>query len=102
MPELPPLDPEEELVIYRVAQEALTNVVRHAEAPVAHLALDLGEARVVLTVCDAGAGFDPVAATSGAGVVGMRERALLIGAELEVSSVVGEGTSVRLRLAARS
>jgi two-component system sensor histidine kinase UhpB len=102
MPELPPLDPEEELVIYRVAQEALTNVVRHAEAPVAHLALDLGTARVELTVRDAGAGFDPVAATSGAGVVGMRERALLIGAELEVSSVVGEGTSVRLRLAARS
>jgi two-component system, NarL family, sensor histidine kinase UhpB len=95
---LPPLDPEEELVIYRVAQEALTNVVRHAAVSHARLALGIDEGRVQLEVTDAGAGFE---SADGTGLLGMRERALLIGAELEIRSSVGRGTLVRLRLAAR-
>jgi two-component system, NarL family, sensor histidine kinase UhpB len=95
---LPPLDPEEELVIYRVAQEALTNVVRHAAVPRARLALEDRDGRVQLEVSDAGAGFG---GADGTGHLGMRERALLIGAELEIRSSVGQGTTVRLRLAAR-
>lgn len=101
-PGLPPLDPEEELVVYRVAQEALTNVVRHAGVSRAELALGVRGGRVELRVSDAGAGFDPGRASDGAGLLGMRERALLIGADLELRSAVAEGTSVRLRLGARS
>jgi two-component system, NarL family, sensor histidine kinase UhpB len=100
-PGLPPLDPEEELVVYRVAQEALTNIVRHAEVPHAELVLAVRDGRVELRVSDAGAGFEPDRAPDGTGLLGMRERALLIAAELEVRSVVAEGTSVRLRLAGR-
>jgi two-component system sensor histidine kinase UhpB len=99
--ELPRLDPDEEVVVYRVAQEALTNIVRHAAAPRAQLALQVREGRVELQVSDTGAGFQPAAISEGTGVLGMRERALLIGAELDVRSAPGHGTSVRLRLAGR-
>jgi two-component system, NarL family, sensor histidine kinase UhpB len=101
-PDVPPLDPEEELVIYRVAQEALTNVVRHAATTHAYLALDVQGERVELEVSDAGAGFEPGIAREGAGLLGMRERALLIGADLELRSHRERGTTVRLRLAGRS
>ena len=98
---LSPLEPEEELVIYRVAQEALTNVVRHAGTARARLALQAHDRHVELEVSDAGAGFEPGGVREGTGLLGMRERAVLIGAELELRSVVGGGTSVRLRLAER-
>jgi two-component system sensor histidine kinase UhpB len=98
---LPRLDPDEELVVYRVAQEALTNVVRHAATRSAQLVLDVRDGRVELEVRDSGAGFEAGVAPESAGLLGMRERALLIGAELEVRSAVGDGTSVRLRLAGR-
>ena len=100
-PALPPLGPEEELVVYRVAQEALTNVVRHAGVRRAWLAFDVRDGHVVLEVRDVGAGFEPTGIPGGAGLLGMRERALLIGADLDVRSSSGEGTSVLLRLAAR-
>jgi two-component system sensor histidine kinase UhpB len=100
-PRLPPLEPDEELVLYRVAQEALTNVVRHAGVSRAWLAFEIRDGRIVLEVRDVGAGFEPAVTPGGAGLLGMRERALLIGAELDVRSASGEGTSVLLRLAAR-
>jgi two-component system sensor histidine kinase UhpB len=56
------------------------------------------DGRVVLDVSDDGEGFDPAAISAGAGLRGMRERAVLIGADLEVASRPGEGTSVTLRL----
>jgi two-component system sensor histidine kinase UhpB len=93
-----PLDPDEQLVIYRVAQEALTNVVRHAGVSRALLALTVRDGRTQLEVSDAGAGF---AGADGTGLRGMRERALLVGAELEIRSAVGRGTTVSIRLAAR-
>jgi two-component system, NarL family, sensor histidine kinase UhpB len=98
---LPPLDSDEELVVYRVAQEALTNVVRHGRTRSAQLALDVRDGCLELEVRDFGAGFEAGAAPGSAGLLGMRERALLIGAELEVHSAVGDGTVVRLRLAGR-
>jgi two-component system, NarL family, sensor histidine kinase UhpB len=93
---LPALSPEEELVVYRVAQEGLTNVARHAGAERAWIALECREGDVALEVRDDGHGFDgPV---EGAGLRGMRERALLVGADLAVEPGHGTGTIVRLEL----
>lgn len=96
-PGLPDLSPEAELVIYRIAQEALTNVVRHAGARRGVLELAAAGGRVALSIRDDGRGFDP-AATGGAGLRGMRERAVLIGGDLRLVSRPGEGTTVRLEL----
>jgi two-component system, NarL family, sensor histidine kinase UhpB len=92
------LSPEEELVIYRVAQEALTNVVRHAHA--SHVRVTLGPAAdgAVLTVADDGVGLPRTGEEDWTGIRGMRERALLIGAELVVRGAQPRGTEVRLRI----
>lgn len=92
--DLPPLDANTELVIYRVAQEALTNTVRHAEAVAAELSLRAQDGHVHLRVRDNGLGIGRV--TEGAGIRGMRERALLIGARLEVGPSAFGGTVVHL------
>lgn len=101
-PGLPPLTEETELVLYRVAQEALTNTARHAGADRAELRLCPVPGGVELLVRDNGTGLG-AAAGEGAGIRGMRERALLIGAHLTISSPAhgtGGGTVVRLRAAA--
>jgi two-component system sensor histidine kinase UhpB len=96
-PGLPRLDSEIELVVYRIAQESLTNALRHAGASSVELALRGGGSRVRLTVTDDGCGFDPTGHESGnGGIRGMRERALLIGARLAVESVPGQGTTLVL------
>ncbi|HEX4010979.1 MAG TPA: sensor histidine kinase [Solirubrobacteraceae bacterium] len=92
--ELPPLSPEVELVIYRVAQEALTNVLRHATATEATVALHPEDERVVLTVTDDGRGL-PAEVREG-GLSGMRERAMLIEAQLAVGPGPGGGTEIVL------
>jgi two-component system sensor histidine kinase UhpB len=98
-PELPELSPDAELVVYRVAQEALTNVVRHAQVDEAHLALGARASEVELVVHDAGVGVrEHTAEDSAGGIRGMRERALLIGARLEVQPAPGGGTDVKLHL----
>jgi two-component system sensor histidine kinase UhpB len=97
-PVQPPLSAEQELVVYRVAQEALTNAVRHSRARHVSLTLATRNRAVELTVRDDGAGFDPQGVASGAGLRGMRERAVLIDAALDVNSTVGDGTTVRLTL----
>jgi two-component system, NarL family, sensor histidine kinase UhpB len=93
-----PLSEEQELVIYRVAQEAMTNVARHAEASVVELRLERSDDRVVLTVRDDGSGLPPVAEKSSHGIRGMRERALLIGAGLAITPAPGHGTEVKLSI----
>lgn len=92
--DLPPLEAETELVLYRVAQESLTNVARHAAARRVELALIRSPAGVELRVRDDGRGLGDAA--EGAGIRGMRERALLIGAELDLGSAPGGGTDVHL------
>ncbi|WP_327634607.1 sensor histidine kinase [Kribbella sp. NBC_00482] len=92
-PGLPELGAERELVIYRVAQEALTNAARHSQARSVRLSLQRQGQAVVLAVDDDGTGLR--GAEEGTGIRGMRERSLLIGAELSVGP--GDtGTSVRL------
>jgi two-component system sensor histidine kinase UhpB len=96
--DLPPLHPDVELVVYRVAQESLTNVVRHSHATRASVALGREDGHVVLRVRDDGVGLAP-GASPGSGVRGMRERALLVGGELAfVAPPDGRGTEVRLRV----
>lgn len=92
----PPLSEEHELVIYRVAQEALTNVARHAEATAVHLCLQRTAEQVVLTVRDDGRGLPPTAFQASHGIRGMRERAMLIGAQLAIAGSADRGTEVRL------
>lgn len=93
-PDLPALDQQTELVLYRVAQEALTNAARHAEADRVEVGLRHTDGVVVLAVADDGRGTG--VAREGAGIRGMRERALLIGATLDITSQQKAGTEIRL------
>ncbi len=94
---LPALSYEQELVIYRIAQEALTNVVRHAHSDRAVLSLSASEEEIVVSVADSGHGIEPGEA-GGSGIRGMRERALLVGGYLWVGRSEGGGALVRLTL----
>jgi two-component system sensor histidine kinase UhpB len=95
---LPKLAPEVELVIYRVAQEALTNVLRHAAATEVVVELRADDGGVVLEVADNGRGVPADAGERG--MRGMRERASVIDAELDVHARAGGGTAVVLRVPA--
>jgi len=92
--DIPPLSAEQELVIYRVAQEGLTNALRHAQADVVTMSLKHSGDRTILTVSDDGCGL-PESVAEG-GLAGMRERAMLIGADLEVRSGRNRGTAIAL------
>lgn len=85
-----------EIAIYRIAQEALTNVAAHAEARRVRLSLVAEEGRLRLTVGDDGCGFDPATARHGLGLLGMRERVGMFGGTLTISASPGEGTSVEV------
>jgi two-component system sensor histidine kinase UhpB len=89
---------DEELVIYRIAQEALTNVARHAEATWVQLELRDSADGIVLTVADNGRGMTADAATSSHGLRGMRERAMLIDATLLIEGRPDGGTVVKLSI----
>ncbi len=98
--ELPPLSSELELVVYRVAQEALTNVLRHAHASRCVVSLEPGKQGIELTVSDDGRGLPEQPGDDTIGIEGMRERALLAGGTLEIESRSGQGTCVMLRVPA--
>jgi signal transduction histidine kinase len=89
------LPPEAETALYRIVQEALTNVVKHADAGRVSITLVRKEASVVVVIEDDGKGFDPEAVRSGAlGFAGMRERVELVGGRLTVESAPGAGTTL--------
>jgi signal transduction histidine kinase len=91
--------PELEATIYRIVQEALTNVVKHAGATRVAVSIDDSSGAIVeIVVHDDGGGFDPAHAGGGFGLVGMRERVGLINGVLHVQSDPGTGTTVRARI----
>jgi two-component system sensor histidine kinase UhpB len=93
---LPALGPETELVIYRVAQEGLTNALRHANATEATLSLSAGAGQLILSVADNGTGLPSTMPADTVGIAGMRERAMLVDGRLEIESRPDAGTEVRL------
>ena len=95
--EPPPLDPEAELVLYRVAQESLTNIARHAQASEVLLSLESGKGSAVLRVVDDGKGLDPEH-VEGGGLRGIRERALIIGGAVAIKPGPKGGVEVRLEV----
>jgi two-component system, NarL family, sensor histidine kinase UhpB len=98
---MPALSPEVELVIYRVAQEALTNAFRHADASQVRVALQrTQDDLVVLRVSDDGRGLPTPMPAGVTGLAGMRERAILIGGKIEIHSPPGAGVEVCLTVAA--
>jgi two-component system, NarL family, sensor histidine kinase UhpB len=101
--DLPPLSEDAELAVYRVAQESLTNVARHAGAGRVEIALQPGHDSVVLSVTDDGQGLpvpDQFSRNGHGGLRGMRERALLVGGALAIKRSSAGGVEVRLEVPA--
>jgi PAS domain S-box-containing protein len=97
---IPPIDDTVATAAYRIAQEALTNVVRHAQAANVKVQLEAQDNFLVLRVIDDGQGFDieALSASEGLGVAGMKERANLVGGRLRVRSTRGKGTEIQLEI----
>ena len=96
------LPPNVELVLYRVVQEALTNVAKHSSASSAQVSLKRRNNVITAAVCDDGRGFNVEAVTrsdgSGLGLFGIKERLLLVGGTLEIQSTPGRGTAITARV----
>ena len=93
------LPPEVELAAFRISQEAVNNVIRHADASRLLLTLDFGDSGLCLRIVDDGRGFNPAAldtqlSAGHLGLLGMRERAALAGGQLTIQSAPGQGTTI--------
>jgi two-component system sensor histidine kinase UhpB len=88
----------EQTVVYRVVQESLSNITRHAQARTVVVEVGRDHGRPVVRIVDDGVGFSTLASSDGIGLVGMRERARLARGRLQVTSAPGRGTAVELRL----
>jgi len=94
------LSAEGELALYRIAQEALTNIQKYANAQTVRIGLRRGQGRVELLIRDDGRGFEPQGVGCGHhGLAGMRQRMLALGGRIDVSSAPGAGTQIRASLA---
>ena len=101
LPESPLGIPDgEKIAVFRICQEALTNIARHAKAKNVFVNLERAQDHAILTIQDDGVGFpmDHLERTQSLGVMGMRERALLLGAEFRLQSSPGNGTTITLRI----
>ena len=96
-----PSRPEVETVIFRIYQELVTNILRHAQAEHVSVELYEREGKLVLAVEDDGHGFDPDAKSEGAGITGMRERAALVNGTITFDSEAGLGTHVVVEIPLR-
>jgi signal transduction histidine kinase len=99
------LPPQVEIAIFRIAQEAMTNVVRHARADSTYVSLEFKEKSVALQIEDDGIGFDLAEESRstdlskrGAGLLGMKERAELLGGTLEIITRPGHGTRIEVEI----
>lgn len=90
-----------ERLVYRLVQEALTNVIKHASASHVDVTAREGDGEIQISISDDGAGFDQGIATAGRGLAGMRERIELLGGEIEVASEPGGGTRIAARVPLR-
>jgi signal transduction histidine kinase len=91
-----PLETEQEL--FRIAQEALSNVARHSQAKIVEIHLEYGPETTCLTIHDNGQGFDPANPSEGIGLQSMQERASqLEGGRLDITSGPGQGTTIQVR-----
>ncbi|MBC3871462.1 sensor histidine kinase [Undibacterium oligocarboniphilum] len=101
-PDFPKLNYDFNIVVYRIVQESLSNVVKHSQATLCHIELtyhpEEHDGRVNLHITDNGLGFDPTVFTGRTGVVGMKERAESINARLEIISDKGRGTELLLQV----
>jgi signal transduction histidine kinase len=97
------LEPEDEMNVYRIIQEALNNAVRHAEATKIELAFRRTSDSLVVTIADDGVGFVPAQADRvGLGLAGMRERAVVLRSHLVVRSRRGGGTTISVAVQLRA
>ena len=96
------LAPEAELLFFRIVQESLTNVVKHAKASQAEVKVEFAEKKVTVTITDNGVGFSPPRTVGGLlhdgklGLAGMEERVHLLGGKLQIASEHGQGTTIRI------
>jgi two-component system, NarL family, sensor kinase len=103
-----PFDPQKQLIVFRIAQEAINNIIKHAKASHISIYLDYCDQLLDLVIVDDGAGFNsefchaPDSRQSGTGIGNMQNRAALIGGSLEIKSIKGEGTSVHLSIPVNS
>ena len=93
------LDPKVELALFRITQEALTNITRHAEATQAIVGFDQEEDKILMTITDDGVGFDPVRSgevgtRQGWGLINMQERISRLGGSLEINAKPKKGTQL--------
>jgi signal transduction histidine kinase len=100
------LQPELETVLYRVTQESLANIRKHANASCVNISLAANDGRVRLLIRDDGVGFDPSAASAMVaqghfGLINMRERVEMVGGKLQVVSTPGEGTTIAVEMSRR-
>jgi signal transduction histidine kinase len=95
------LTPEIENAVYRMVQEALTNVAKHAATDRAAVAVHESAGRIDIEIRDEGAGFDPGGSSGGFGLIGMRERADLVDGTVTVRSTPGRGTTVSIVVPAK-
>jgi PAS domain S-box-containing protein len=93
-------DPKRSIALFRIFQEALTNVARHAQATTVDVSMRRENDDVLLEIRDNGTGIEPNAEqkTGSFGLIGMRERAILLGGRLEITSIKGRGTTVLVRM----
>ena len=111
--EIAPLDgvfpPEDEVVFYRLVQEGLNNIIKHAQAKRATIRIERRAGALTLTIEDDGRGFDPAAARGqtgrargGFGLKGLAERAGQLGGTFHIQSAPGRGTKIQITIAGKS
>ena len=94
------LSNRKELVLFRIIQESLNNVLKHAESNTIEITLDFGKNSLIMEVKDDGKGYDPkkIQNDRGAGIINMVERAKMIGGQLEIRSIINQGTLIHVQV----